>query len=230
MTGSQNLYWESRGGDEYFLRNRSGQEDAATKHPSIRLLTSWASDGLPPVGRAAVLGGAGGREAAGLQCHLPDWNISNVDISPDAIEFGRTAFPSIDHHCMNIASDSPRLPEAIGENDLVFVVGVLLWIDRGVLSRAIANIDESLRDGGLLLLADFLPPTRRKNPIRHAPEYFTFKQDYSKAFLSLGTYETVCIETRLEPQPENIDEHERRMATHLLRKNLYGLYPIGYTG
>ena len=114
--------------------------------------------------------------------------------------------------------------------DVVFVVGVLLWVDRAGLARAIANIDESLRDGGLLFIDDFLPPTRRKNPIRHAPNNFTYKQDYGVPFLSLGTYETVALSTRITEQPAEIDAQERRLATHLLRKNLMGLYPVGFAG
>ena len=113
---------------------------------------------------------------------------------------------------------------------MIFVVAVLHWVDRSGLSRAIANIDESLRNGGLLLISDFLPPTRRKNPIRHAPNNFTSKQDYGEPFLSLGTYETVALKTLKTEQPVDIDAQERRVATHLLRKNLTGLYPVGYSG
>ena len=114
--------------------------------------------------------------------------------------------------------------------DAIFVVGVLLWVDRAGLSRAIANIDESLRDGGLLLVSDFLPPTRRKNPIKHSPDNFTYKQDYSEPFLSLGIYETLAVCVQVAAEPADLNAQERRLAIQLLRKNLHGLYPIGITG
>ena len=71
--------------------------------------------------------------------------------------------------------------------------------------------------------------THTKNPIKHAPEFFTYKQDYSEPFLSLGIYETVAVSTRVAKEPADIDAQERRAASHLLRKNLTGLYPIGYS-
>ena len=230
MVDTQEQYFATLGGDEYFRRNLAGQEVALTDHPALEFLMATSGSEFPAKGRAAVLGGAGGREAAGLKERLPDWKISNVDISPEAIAFGRQTFPHLEHHCLSISSVAPRLSEVLGEMDVIIVVGVLLWVDRTGLSRAIANIDESLRDGGLLVIWDFLPPTRRMNPIRHAPNHFTYKQDYGEPFLSLGTYETVALSTRTAEQPAEIDAQERRLATHLLRKNLTGLYPVGYSG
>ena len=230
MVKSQEEYFSSRGGDEYFRRNLAGQEVARLDHPALELLMGTAGSELPARGRAAVLGGAGGREAAGLKDRLPDWEVVNVDISHEAIEFGRHEFPQVGHHCLSISSVEPRLMEVLGEMNVIFVVSVLHWVDRAGLSRAVANIDESLRDGGLLLISDFLPATRRKNPIKHAPGFFTHKQDYSEPFLSLGIYETVAVSTRVAKEPADIDAQERRVATHLLRKNLTDLYPVGYSG
>lgn len=230
MNEAQERYFSTRGGDEYFRRNLVGQDVAKSDHPALELFTATAGTTLPAKGSAAVLGGAGGREAAGLKELLPDWQVFNVDVAPEAIAFGRQAFPHLEHHCLSISSVQPRLIETIGEVDVIFVVAVLHWVDRSGLSRTVANIDESVLNGGLLLLSDFLPPTRRKNPIKHAPEFFTYKQDYSEAFLSLGIYETVAVSTRVAKEPADIDSQERRAATHLLRKNLTGLYPVGYSG
>ena len=107
---------------------------------------------------------------------------------------------------------------------------MLLWLDRQYLARAIANMDECLLDGGILLIADFLPSGPRKNPIRHSPEHYTYKQDYSAPFLSLGTYELIAMSTSVGSHPENISADERRIGYHLLRKNLEDLYPIGWSG
>ena len=226
MLESQEHYFALWGGDEYFRRNVAVQDAARPYHMSEELLAGLRGE-LPSKGRAAVLGGAGGRSAAALKEQFPSWTVSNVDISHEAIEFGRRTFPQVEHHCLSISSVEPRLSDVLGELDVILVTGVLLWVDRAVLSRAIANIDESLLDGGILLISDFLPPTRRKNPIKHAPQYFTYKQDYSQPFLSLGTYEAVTISSYVVAEPKDIDEHERRRATCLLKKNLTGLYPVG---
>ena len=48
-------------------------------------------------------------------------------------------------------------------------------------------------------------------------------------FLSLGIYETAAVNVQAAAEPADVDAWERRIATHLLRKNLTGLYPIGYS-
>lgn len=230
MVNTEEQYFAMRGGDDYFHRNLAGQDIPQSSHYSLELLIATAADKLQPNGHAAVLGGSGGRLAAGVQDRLPGWKVSNVDISPEAIRFGRQTFPQLEHHCLSISSANPRLLDILGQLDIIFVNAVLHWIQRSNLSRAIANIDESLRDGGLLLIWDFVPPTRRKNLIKHAPGNFTYKQDYSQSFLSLGTYETLASRTHFLEHPSDIDIQERRVASNLLRKNLTGLYPHGYAG
>lgn len=139
-------------------------------------------------------------------------------------------FPHLKHHCLSTSSVEPRLCEALGEMDIFFIVAVLHWVERARLAHAVANIDESLRDGALLLISDILPSTRRKNPIRHPPNHFTYKQDYSQTLLSLGIYGTVAINVQVAAEPADLDAQERRIATHLLRKYLTDLYPVGYPG
>ena len=73
MVDTQERYFATRGGDEYFRRNLTGQEVARTDHPALQFLMATAGSELPAKGRAAVLGGAGGREAAGLKERLPEW-------------------------------------------------------------------------------------------------------------------------------------------------------------
>jgi trans-aconitate methyltransferase len=226
-TNSQEAYFRSNGGDDYFERNRKGQESPRRGLLAYELIDALPPDALPSSGCATVLGGAGGREAAVLSERLPGWRLPNVDISKNAIDFGKSAFPNIEHHCLSITQVSPGLLAAIGAQNLIFAVGVLCWIDRQHLSRTIANIDESLQDGGYLLVTDFLPRTRRKNPIHHSPEHYTYKQDYSQPFLALGTYELVAMTTEVGPHPEELPIDQRRIAHHLLRKNLNESHQIG---
>jgi len=227
---SQEAYFSSVGGDDYFERNADGQGIPRREFPAFDLIKALPTGALPGIGRAAVLGGAGGREAAALAELLPEWTITNVDISERAIAFGKKTFPEINHHRISIASQMPSLAAVIGVQDLVFTVGVLLWVDRLSLSRAIANIDESLNDGGYLLITEFLPSGPRKNPIRHSPEHYTYKQDYSAPFLSLETYEVISMSSQVASEPQEISADERRLAHHLLRKDIAGRYPIGWSG
>lgn len=225
---SQEEYFRTVGGDAYFERN-AAMQDEPRHHSAFGLLADL--DGrLPEIRRAAVIGGAAGREAAALAELIPGCKVTNVDISPRAIEHGRAVFPHLEHRCASISAPGGEFADAVGEQDLVFLVGVLIWIDRRGLARAVANVDEVLRDGGLLLIEDFLPPTARRNPIRHAPEHFSYKQDYSAPFLALGTYDPVRLNTYVAAEPSGIPEAERTVAITLLAKNLYGRLPIGYAG
>ncbi len=226
--GSQEDYFAVSGGDAYFQRNAAFQGDPLN-HPAFGLLEAVRSELPEDSGRAAVLGGSAGREAAGLKGLFPGWTLSNVDISQKAIDFGKERFPHLNHYRLSLTVSGGNFTAALGEQDVIVVVSVLPWIDRRLLARAIANIDETLRDGGYLLITDFLPSTNRRNPIRHSPEHFTYKQDYSASFLALGTYEVVASNTRVAPTPAHIPAQERRTADLLLRKNLTGLYPIGWT-
>lgn len=226
--GNQDEFFAAAGGDDYFDRNRALQDAPDTHHPALQLFGEHPSGDLPESGRAAVIGGAGGREAAALNQLLPGWHVANVDISERAIEFGRQRFPHLDHHCMSISSARPTLRDAIGIQDLTMVVSVLHWVDRATLSTAIANIDHLVADSGLLLLTDFLPVSRRKNPIRGSGGFFTFNQDYPAIFLSLGTYEIERMQVRTSPEPAEIDPQERRVVDILLRKRLTDLYPVGW--
>lgn len=226
---SQEDYFAFSGGDAYFDRNETVQGDPL-HHPAFQLLEAVRAELPEDSGRAAVLGGSAGREAAGLEGLFPRWTLSNVDVSQKAIDFGKERFPHLKHHQLSLTAAGGDFVKALGEQDVIVVVSVLPWIDRRLLARAIANIDESLRDGGYLLIADFLPSTKRKNPIRHSPEHYTYKQDYSAPFLALGTYELIASSTQISSTPADFPAQDRRLGYLLLRKDLTGLYPLGYTG
>jgi SAM-dependent methyltransferase len=225
---SQEEYFSRAGGDAYFDRNLALQSAPDRNHPALRLLGNPLPEDLSGTGRGAVLGGAGGREAAALQEIVPGWRITNLDISEKAIEFGKRTFPNLEHHCLSITSTRPPLSEVIGPQDLTMVVSVLHWVDRSMLSSSIANIDRVVVDGGLLLITDFLPSARRKNPIRGSQGFYTFKQDYAAIFLSLGTYEIERMQVRTSREPADLDREERRVVDVLLRKRLTSLYPVGW--
>ena len=138
------------------------------------------------MGRLAVLGGASGVEASALANDLPGWSVSNVDISEDAILFGRANHPKIEH--VHASIGDPSLPDKLGKQDIVVAMAVLLWVGRGDLEQTFENIHRLLPIGGVLAIHDFFPPSPIKNEIRHDPGYFTYKEDYSHHFLASGAF------------------------------------------
>lgn len=225
---SQEEYFRTVGGDAYFERNIAAQDEP--KRPLAFELLEDLGGRMTDIRRAAVVGGAAGSEAAALTELIPGCQVTNIDISSRAIEHGRVVFPDLEHVCASVSAPGGAFADAVGEQDLIFLVAILHWVDRRGLAKAVANVDGVLRDGGLLLIWDFLPPSPRKNPIRHAPEHFTYKQDYSAPFLALGTYDRVRLNTYIAAEPSGIPEAERTLASMLLAKDLYGRLPIGYAG
>lgn len=186
--GHQEEYFASIGGDEYFERNRARQ-DIGRKIPGLsKRIQEWALTRSSP-GSLCVFGGASGSEASFLSSVLPGWTVTNIDISAAAIEHGRVVFPSVNHV---VASLTERdLERKIGVFDSVLLVGILCWIDRSALSRAILNVDECLKPGGVLGIHDFFPPCPKKNPMSHAENVYTYKQDYAKMFEAIGVFRVV---------------------------------------
>lgn len=187
--GSQDDYFAQVGGDEYFVRNRNAQQLPREIPGLSENLRMWAS-GRGGTGSLCVFGGASGVEAAFFSSTLTGWRIVNIDISNSAVEHGRQVFPTVEHVVASLTEKD--LAGRIGEFDCVLLTGILCWIDRSFLSRAILNVDEMVKAGGLLGIYDFFPPFPRINPMSHADNVFTFKQNYAQVFQDLGVFHLVA--------------------------------------
>ena len=187
---SQENYFAGVGGDAYFRRNLAGQQSERELPGLSTKITDWALE-RESAGSICVFGGTSGAEAAFFSSALIDWRVVNVDISQDAIDHGRNIFPYLEHIVTSLTA--PELAKAIGTFDCVLLTGILCWLDRFLLSRAILNIDEVLKPGGLLAIYDFFPTSPRVNPISHADGVFTYKQDYSRIFDELGIFDPIAF-------------------------------------
>ena len=154
-----------------------------------------------------------------------------MDPSTEAIADGRVRHPGVEF-VQGVAHD---LPLASGSADLVIVSFVLHWLDRSRLLAAVAEIDRVLRDGGHLLLSDFLPDAPTRVRYHHRPEVdiWTYKQDYAQPFLASGLYgeiERVVIDHRTgQPADPALDQRERGFVS-VLQKDLQGRYAVGSAG
>ena len=111
-----------------------------------------------------------------------------IDPSAEAIQFGTAKYPDItlDH---GTAAD-------IGDNygsltrpfDLIIFGFCLYLIDRSDLFDAVAASDRLLKDGGHLIIHDFLPDHPQKKKYRHLEGVFSYKMDYSKLWLGSPAY------------------------------------------
>jgi len=206
-------------GDAWFHRNQA----ALGKH------VDWPSrmfdmlENKADIHDVIELGCANGWRLHGLAKTIKG-QLVGVDASKEAIRDGQSRFPHLQlHHGLltNLPIESAF--------DLVIVNFVLHWIDRSTLATSLAEIDRVTRDGGFLILGDFLPDFPQRRPYHHRPEenVYTYKQDYACLFQTLGTYREVARITFNHDHPTPTIEavsSAQRAACVVLKKSLQGYY------
>ncbi len=184
MTDQRSLF-RDREGDAWYTRNRAHL------------------DAYDPAGdyvlRAVVAAGLSPRRILDLGCssgtRLSHWcerfraDGVGIDASAEAVRAARLRDPHrrFEHGTLD---DHPEIDPAKEGFDLVLVAFVLHWVDRRLLLRSLAGIDARVRDGGALVIADFLPdfPQRREYHHRPGEGIYTYKNDYAEMVLATGLY------------------------------------------
>ena len=218
----QDTIFVTQEADAWFERNAATATIPAS--PDDPVLKALRQVELPSKGLLLDVGGAAGRLAAGFQRDYPEWTCHVIEPSAKAIAAGKDAFPHLEFHQASITqAEGFSLPEA----DLIIVAGVLYWVDRHLLSRAICNIDLALKNGSFLVISEFDSPSLKANEYRHYPGLYTYKQDYTKIFQALGTYHLIYRFSELlenHSSSDTTDYYDRQYATTVLRKDLQGRY------
>jgi SAM-dependent methyltransferase len=200
-------------GDRWFERNRGVLVWADAEHDLPLLLMHLY--GLAPTS-VLEIGAANGYRLAAIRDKYA-CRVVGVEPSHAAIADGQHRFPGVELH-RGRADDVP-LHEVF---DLVIVNFVFHWVGRDRLLRAVAEVDRLLKNGGLVLLGDFLPNSPAKSHYHHLPELevFTFKQDYAAIFLASACYEAVALLTHqhASKRPSADYTASDRAGTWLLRK------------
>lgn len=208
-------------GNAWFDRNKTSLM-APNRFDWPLTLLDWLDVADQPR-NAVELGCANGWRLAALRKRIPG-RLIGVDASSEAIADGRIRYPALDLR-QGLLSNLP-LDETF---DLVIVNFVLHWVDRSSLSRAVAEIDRVVADGGLLILGDFLPdrPTRRQYHHRPSKDVFTYKQDYAAIFEAFVTYRSIArIAFDHDAHAPKISQcgGGARAICAVLKKSLQGFY------
>ena len=174
MTSQQDVFLESEG-DAWFARNAAALEAKASIDVPLRLIAQLQPD--DPITSVLELGCANGWRLGHLAAER-GIRCVGVDPSEHALADGRTRFPSLELLHGTLAD--PPVDERF---DLVIVNFVLCWVDRADLFSAYAAMDSLVRDGGHLIVGDFLPdhPQRRAYEHVSASDVFTYKQEDRKS-------------------------------------------------
>lgn len=221
---SQDRLFVEREGDAWFRRNRGHlNADKARVDWPLKLIT--LIDDVSRIRSVIEVGCSNGYRLSHLRELLPrDSQLLGIDVSQEAINDGHSRFEGIKFARGTLS----RLPVR-GQFDLVIVNFVLHWIDRSLLAQSIAEIDRVTRDGGLLMLGDFLPdfPQRRRYHYCRTEDIYTYKQNYPLIFEALGTYRTLAYLTFDHDHSQHAikvcDSNSRGSCT-LLHKSLTGYY------
>jgi ubiquinone/menaquinone biosynthesis C-methylase UbiE len=222
--GQEELFCKGEA-DAWFRRNLVKLAD---EERSVRdAMTAIALEIAAPKARVVDVGASNGWRVAAIARALGGDAVA-VDPSGDALEDGEARYPWVTF-VNGVARELPLDGECA---DLVIVCGVLTWLDRSSLMAAVAEIDRVLRDGGHLLLSDFLPDAPTRVRYHHRPDWnaWTYKQDYARAFLGGGLYTELRREV-IDPRTGGVasapvDPRERQSIS-VLRKDLQGQYGEG---
>lgn len=208
-------------GDAWFSRNREALTGSAKIDWPIQLVDML--DARREIKSVIELGCANGWRLNRLS-EMLQARFVGVDASREAVADGKARFPALTL-LQGTLADVP-VQEAF---DLTIVNFVLHWVDRRSLARSVAEIDRVTRDGGFLIVGDFLPDNPQRRRYHHLPaeQVYTYKQDYAKIFESLGTYRTIA-RIAFDHDSPTLQLHSGAGAARggcaVLKKSLVGYY------
>jgi SAM-dependent methyltransferase len=219
---SQDKIFAEFEGNAWFRRNRTALlrpnrldlvADVVAELARNEKLTSICEVGCANGWRLARL-----RDLLGRECRL-----AGLDPSQDAIQDGRSRYPELE-----LAEGLLTHLPFVEQFDLVIASFVLHWVDRASLLCSLAEIDRVVRDDGYLLISDFLPDFPQRRVYHHYDSLFTYKQDYARAFESMGIYRELTRYTFAHDAPSHdiqfVGSNSRAVCS-LLKKSLNGFYP-----
>lgn len=155
------------------------------------------------------------RERYGSEC-------TGCDISPDALMAGQLRYGRE----INLAwREAHNLKLVASSYDLV-IYGFCLYVcppDR--LLQIAAEGDRVLKDGGYLVVHDFMPDYPHARIYKYNPMLRSRKMDYSKLWLSHPAYSLVRHKVYPHKEGEEIDNNTRTVVT-ILKKDTTQAFPL----
>lgn len=201
--------------DAWFSRNYSHIKVS----PARRLLGEWCNPHKNDVGKILEIGAGNGLPLAFLSDVL-DADSVGIEPSKQAVENWSLLRKDVAGGARTslLRGLATELPFEDASFDLVILGGVLVWLDRSLLYRAIAEADRVLRDGGFLCIDDFDVSAPYSNPYHHKEGLFSFKGDYPNIFLSSGHYHLVSKYSYSHSAFQFDPDFDERFSTSLLYK------------
>ena len=225
MRNSQEDIFIKHEADAFYERNFSRLSVPVPQNHNV--IKSIKNIKLPKSASFIDLGGGSGAVTAGIKKSQPSWKGTVLEPSRKATKLGSKIFPWINFVNGSITKkkDMPKKTY-----DLAIISMVFSWIDRSLLSQAIANVDNLVKPEGYILIHDFYTPFARANSYHHKEGLFTYKQDYTQPFLSLNTYTEVFRNLGKDANTsfDKDDQYDATTMVAVLQKDLSNRYLKNY--
>lgn len=212
MTRQKASFLETEG-DGYFARN-AGKLVPRGDDPVVEAILRLG------IRAAAVveIGAANGHRLVTLRDSM-GCTGAGIDPSAAAVEAGMAACPELDLR----VGTADVLPFGDAAFDLVIFGFCLYLVDPSLHFRAVAEADRVLRDGGHLVIVDFLPPFPYANPYVHVPGLKASKHEYARMFTAHPAY--ALIQRNMIGPGTGVPAPDDRVSIDILAKRLDGAFP-----
>lgn len=198
-------------GDNWFLRNKDTLNDSKSK---ATYAVVKALDALPlTITSTLEIGCSSGQRLAAIIDRFGGKG-AGIDPSTAAIASAKESFPDFD---VKVAT-ADKLPFEDNSFDLVVFGFCLCLVDPVDHFKAVAEADRVLRDGGTLVINDFLEPIPYYNDWHHQADCKCYKMEYSRYFLASPAY-TLIARFPGVSEPNSL-ARDKRSSADVLIKNL----------
>jgi SAM-dependent methyltransferase len=142
-----------------------------------------------------------------------------VEPSGKAVADGRGRYPSLSLE----VGTADALPFADGQFDLVIFGFCLYLVDPRLHLKCVAEADRVLREGGLLLIYDFIEPVPYYNVYAHRPGIRSYKMEFSRFFLASPAYR--LLRRNMIDSERGIPRPDQSVGVDVLQKSHATAFP-----
>jgi ubiquinone/menaquinone biosynthesis C-methylase UbiE len=212
MTNQKQVFLAGEG-DAYFRRNA---DRLVTREHDV-VVAALRENRIAPRD-VLEIGCANGHRLATLS-EVIGGNGAGIDPSREAVEAGRAKYPNLDLR----VGTADKIPFADASFDLVIFGFCFYLVDPSSHFQAVAEADRVLRDGGSLVILDFVTPVPYTNDYVHMDGLKSHKMEFARYFTAHPAY--TLVSRRLELGADDRPTIDNRIGVDLLFKDMKTAFP-----
>ena len=197
-------------GDKYLARNKKVLGNKSEVDELYSVYSKYISENM----KVLEIGCCNGHNLNYYNQNTGCW-VYGIDPSEEAITLGQDLYPDV--RLSVGTADELDFPDEYF--DCVIFGFCLYLVDRKLLTKAIAEADRVLKNGGYIGITDFDCSIPKKRPYKHYEGIYSYKYDYSKIFLSFPQYSLIEKTNRTAEDAAFMIDSTQRVSTVVLYKN-----------